>query len=160
MLDEKEAELRRVRAALKKANNEAAARRVQLKQAAGAQPEGDEDHSEADKLRAKIEELQQQIQKRDVEASIGKQKQAVLTEATSMGFLHPEDALVLGGLEFDAESPLEAEDIKTALRTLARRRPELLAPKTPPATDATAKGTNSDIGVDEAEVARRFGIKL
>lgn len=141
---------------MKKANREAAQRRHQLKE---KDPTADE---ELETYRAKVQELEAEVQRRTREAREERQRQQVLKVASSMEFEFPEDLLKLGDIEFDLdEETLDENDIKLAAKALARRRPGLLKKhENLQDIDAQRRGGRDDgLAIDEEEIARTFGIR-
>lgn len=158
-LDQAEQELQKTRRALKKANREAAARRVALKAQKGAKDEGEGDAEGENPLEAEVARLKEEIKQRDHRTFIEKEKSRVHAFAAELGFKYPEDALTLGGLEFDDDEPLDDEEIKTAVRALARKRPELLQTKEIIDADSQRRGKRDSLLIDEEAIARQFGVR-
>lgn len=158
-LDQAEEELRKARRALKKANREAAARRVALKETKKVAATTTEGSDEEAALAAENARLKEELKQRDHKAFIEKEKSRVIAAAQALSYKHPEDALLLGGLEFDEEEPLEDDEIKDAVKALARKRPELIQTKEVIDVDSQRRGRSDSLPIDEEEIARRFGVR-
>lgn len=160
-----QAELARVQAALHKANREAAQRRIALKKQqqqstkkGGSEGEGDGEG--ADERDAEIARLREELAIRDRNARHAAQRQQIIAAATAAKFLHPEDAVALAGIELDDdEDELDEAMVRTAVKALAAKRPELIRREQPPNLDGR-KGSSSGatLNIDEEAIMRDFGI--
>lgn len=156
-----EEENERMRRALKKANREAAKRRIAAKE--GKDPATD-DKKDSPELTAALEELKalrEEKQRRASDDVVKKQKDAVTKLAAKYKFLHPEDVVALAGIEFDPEdADFNPADFEPSIKLLAKKRPELLNLGTPRDIDAKRQGSRGDeLSIDEDTIAVQYGIR-
>lgn len=154
-----EEENERMRRALKKANREAAKRRIAAKESAAT-----DDKKDSPELTAALEELKALREEKQRRASadvIEKQKAAVTKLAVKYKFLHPEDVVALAGIEFDPEdTDFDPADFEPSIKLLAKKRPELLNLGNPRDIDAKRQSSRGDeLTINEDTIAAQYGIR-
>ena len=174
--DELELQYLRTQKALRKANKEAEARRLELEEAKSGKKKSDDkgdgkgddkgkDDGETEKLKKQLSDATEKSRKRIIKA-------AVMIEAAKVGFHDPADAFALADLsdiEFDDEKD-EVAGVEDALKELSKRKPHLIktaensngqpSPKKPD-TNAGAKGKGKDgeLAIDEDAIRRKYSIR-
>ena len=158
-----QAELERVRAALKSANKEAADRRKKLDAFEKAEEERKlAAMTELEKVQAalKASEDAREASVRDARAALI--SHAVHLEAVRANFHRPEDAMAfMGAAEFDVDDDGKVEGVADALKALAKERPYLVKTATTGDPDARKRSAPQDkIEVSkQAEINDRYGIR-
>jgi len=160
---ELQAELERVRAALKSANSEAAKRRKTLEAFEQAEEERKQaEMTELERVQAKLKEAQDRAEAIELEAREAKIGHAVTLAATKANFYDPEDAMAfLVGVEFDVDDKGKVQGVAEALAALVKERPYLVKAATPGDPDARKRNTSTKqvATSKQAEINRRFGIR-
>jgi hypothetical protein len=160
---ELQAELERVRAALKSANSEAAKRRKALDAFEQAEEERKQaEMTELERVQAKLKEAQDRAEAIELEARAAKISHAVTLAATQANFNNPADAMAfLGDVEFEVDDKGKVEGVAEALATLATERPYLV--KTAATSDPDARKRNATTErvtmSEQAKINRRFNIR-
>jgi len=160
---ELQAELERVRAALKSANSEAADRRKKLE----AFEEAEEARKQAamtelERVQAKLKEAQDRVEAVERDAQQARISSAVTLAATQANFHNPADAMAfLDPAKFTFDDKGKVEGVAEALAKLVKERPHLV--KTPSPNDPDARkqsATKEKVTTSEqAEINRAFGIR-
>lgn len=158
------AELESLRAALKKANSESAARRIKLEEYEQAERERQEaELSETEKLKKKLAEAQTASERAAEEMRNIRIRHAVEMTAASMQFYDPADAFVLANLSGVAvEEGGAVTGVEDALKALAKSKPHLVKGAERPSDLNTQNRTNgaTPISEDDAKrIASVFGVR-
>jgi len=157
------AELEEVRAALKRANAEAAKRRKALDAFEKADEERKlEAMSELEKLQAKLTAAQDRAVAVERDARQAKINGAVALQAAQMSFHDPADAQTfLGSVEFEVNEAGKVEGVEAALNKLAEDRPYLVKTASTQDPDARKRGASTEqvVSTEQAEINRRYGIR-
>jgi multidrug efflux pump subunit AcrA (membrane-fusion protein) len=155
-------ELAKLRAALKKANKEAAERRKLLEQYEAERKQKEEaELSELDKLRRQLEQEQKRREEAERRARERLLKAEVQAHATRLNFLDPGDAwrlLDLSDIDYDENG--EPLGIAEKLQVLAKEKPYLLR-RQPVAETNAREGRGRQDGMTEdklRQLKQRFGI--
>ena len=158
-----QAELERVRAALKSANKEAADRRKKL----DAFEKADEERKLA--AMTELEKVQAALKaSEDAREAIGRDARkalishAVHLEAVTANFHKPEDAMAfLDVAGFDVDDEGKVEGVADALKALAKERPYLVKPATTADPDSRKRNAPQDKieTSEQAAINVRYGIR-
>ncbi len=161
--DELQAELDSIRAALKKANAEAANRRKKLTEFETAeQKRKDAELTEIEKLQKASEAAEKRAATAEAGLRESLLRAAVHLEAVKLGFHNPEDAALadLSGVTVEDGGGVTGADV--ALKALVKSRPYLIAKNTDnPDIDAMKRGKEKKGAVSDEKkesVNRRFGL--
>lgn len=168
--EEREAELTRLRAALKAANSESAERRKKIEKYEQAEAERQQaEMSELEKERKAREEAERRAQAAEESAKQTLVRAAFVAEAARAGVAHPEDVYLLA----DKSSVTVADDgtvegVTEAVKVLvdAGRVPLAGRPQAPNLDGGAGGGQRSNGGKsvklsdDEVETARRMGVSV
>jgi hypothetical protein len=167
-VDELKSEIEALTAKLRKANRQAAERRIQLKEVKGKAPEtapetNAEEATSKDAVAAELRKVRNELRAYKLSESL-----AVELDAMSLSFASAQartDVLAFArdviGKEFGDDVTPVKEDLVDTLKEILRTRPYLTAPrKTPVETDSKKRGTKTDsLQFDEEEIARAYGIR-
>lgn len=156
------AELEALRAALKKANHEAASRRKKLDEYEKAEEERKlAEMTELEKAQAKLAEMAAQLEAAENARQATMIRSAIEREAVAQNFHDPADAWRF--LEPDAVT-LDGDKVagvETALKALAKARPYLVKQAKIPNIDGEKRSTaKAGAKSDKALIARRYGIRV
>lgn len=168
--DELELQYLRTQKALRKANKEAEARRLEVEELKSGKKKGedkkaDEGNDEAEKLKKQLSDATEKSRKRIIKA-------AVMIEAAKVGFHDPADAFALADLsevEIDDETD-DVSGVEDALKELAKRKPHLIKaaegnsgnpPPRKPDLESGKKGNNKngELQIDEDAIRRKYSIR-
>ncbi len=157
-VEQLQAELERIRKALRAANKEAAERRKLLEQYESEKKQREEaELSELDRLRKRLSEEQAEREKALAELQAIRLRSAIVSEAANIGFIDPHDAYTMIDLaEIEIDDNGQVTNAKDLLEGLAKRKPYLLK-KTVPALNATNPGQASAGETDDQRRARLYG---
>lgn len=143
------ADWEKMQSALKKANAEAAARRVELKAKEDAEQEKKEaEMTEFQKLQQQIEALRLEAEEAKKQAKKSEYEKSVGEEAAKVG-IDPEDALKFIGYG--------SEDLATALQELAKAKPYIVRKQSPRFSVTNPQGGEPIRETDEQKRKRLFG---
>lgn len=153
-----ESELETLRAALRKANAEAADRRKKLEQMEAAEKrkadaqlsEVEQAKKRADEAEAKLEAMQSSMRDRAI-------RHAIEIEASKAGFADPSDAVALADIsavQYDDDGKVSGAD--AAVKALAKAKPHLVkAAQPPPNTNGRDGGKAQGPSMDEIVARKR-----
>jgi hypothetical protein len=166
-LEEALAELETTRIQLRKANRQAAERRIKLKELQkGIKPEVKKEEKGTDEKKvepdAEIVRMKAQLKTLEREKTIGHQLDAMGIGLASAQARTDLVSFVCSEMEeeYDPEEKLDKEDIQDTVKSVLKSRPYLIAPKKKLGeTDSKKHGTNDSLVLDEKELAASFGIR-
>jgi len=151
------AELAQTRAALRRANKEAAERRKRLQAIEEAEAKRKEaELSEVEKAKKRAEEAEARLEKLQSEMEQQAIRHAMMIEASNLHFYNPEEAIRLADLslvEIDDEGRVKGA--KAALEALAKQSPYLIKSAGPGDINSQSGGRQRTPSVSDVIAAKR-----
>jgi len=157
------AELGRIREALKRANAEAAANRVKVKEYETAERErADAEKTELERAQAALAEMESKAVAAQALYARAQIENAVRFAAQGLGFYRPDDAIALLDLSaLELTDKGEVKGVDAALKALTTERPYLVKAAMPNDPDARKRNPpDSQVEIAEQKaVNTRYGIR-
>jgi len=160
--EELKAELEAARAALHKANKEAASRRKALEAFEAKEEERRQaEMSELEKAQAKIAELEAERANAQQEITNMRIRTALTAAATQLNFHNPDDAAEMVDWSGLSVEDGKVEGVEQAVKQLVKDRPYLIKTAAAPEIDAAKGGKGKKDGKAKDEgLARAYGIRI
>lgn len=157
-----------VKAALKKANAEAADRRKQLKAYEQAEQERKQaEMSEQEKLKAKLAEVETRAKAAEAQIDTMKKQQALYAAVEALGLTWASEQARRDAVALLDLSELDDDDIAEAIKDLQKDRPYLFKASSTPDIDSKKKGKETPEQKSKADeeaaikkAAHKFGVKI
>jgi len=160
---ELEEELTATRRSLRKANKQAAERRIRLRELNEQMSDDEDDESSDEDLQRELRIVRRQVRSYEL-----REEASEVIDNMDISFISARarsDAInfvrqeIEDEFEDDDDEPTE-EDYRIAVKKVIKARPYLVKPKkAPPSTDSNKRGASDGLSLDEKEISTQFGIK-